>query len=65
MQSCPKVEKPLDAAAPRVDPRCKPVDVGTVRPRSALRPTQMAQQCLYGPGAAALGGSYVDAGAFL
>ncbi|XP_052541273.1 fatty acid 2-hydroxylase isoform X2 [Tympanuchus pallidicinctus] len=28
-QSCPKAEKPLDAAAPRLDPRCKPVDVGT------------------------------------
>uniref|UniRef100_A0A8C9FJR2 Fatty acid 2-hydroxylase n=1 Tax=Pavo cristatus TaxID=9049 RepID=A0A8C9FJR2_PAVCR len=28
-QSCPKVEKPLDAASPRLDPRCKPVDVGT------------------------------------
>ncbi|XP_042742097.1 fatty acid 2-hydroxylase isoform X2 [Lagopus leucura] len=27
--SCPKAEKPLDAAAPRLDPRCKPVDVGT------------------------------------
>ncbi|OXB74084.1 UNVERIFIED_CONTAM: hypothetical protein H355_003147 [Colinus virginianus] len=29
LQSCPKAEKPSDAAAPRLDPRCKPVDVDT------------------------------------